>query len=188
MFYSPWQLRTFSRLFDAGALFGYPTESVYGLGCDPWNEVAVERLLALKQRPLEKGVILIAATVEQLAPFISLENRSQWSKLAQPRQRPTTWIVPVSAQTPDWIRGAHDGVAVRLTQFAPAAALCNAANSALVSTSANLAGHPPARNVIAVRQALGDQLDLILGGESGGSQMPSEIRHFGSGKVLRAGG
>ena len=188
MAYSPWQLRTFSRLFDAGALFGYPTESVYGVGCDPWNGAAVERLLALKQRPMEKGVILIASSVEQLVPFVSLQTRAQWSQLAQPRGCPTTWIVPVSVQTPEWIRGAHDGVAVRLTQFEPAAALCRAANSALVSTSANVAGHPPARSAIALRKALGDQLDLVLGGATGGNQMPSEIRHFESGKVLRAGG
>lgn len=185
--YSPWKLRQFAHLFFAGGVFAYPTESVYGLGCDPWNYEAVFRLLKIKQRAPSKGVILIASGIDQLTPFISLRKSSDWKRLAMVRRSPTTWIVPVSEATPWWIRGGHQSVAVRITDFPPVVELCNHVGSPLVSTSANLAGHPPQRSAVSVRRSLGKQLDAVISGETGGFLLPSEIRDFYSGQVIRAG-
>ena len=185
--YSPWKLRQFSRLFFSGGVFAYPTESVYGLGCDPWNHEAVFRLLKIKQRDPSKGVILIASSVDQLIPFVSLSGSSDRKRLSAVRKRPTTWIVPVSAETPSWIRGRHQSVAVRITGFPPVVELCNHVGSPLVSTSANLAGHPPQRSAVSVRRAIGNQLDMVVSGATGGFLLPSEIRDFHSGEVIRSG-
>ncbi len=185
--YSPWRLRQFSRLFFSGGVFAYPTESVYGLGCDPWNREAALRLLEIKQRDPSKGVILIASSIEQLAPFLSLPKSSDLRRLGAIRKRPITWIVPVSAQTPWWIRGEHQSVAVRITEFPPVVELCNHVGSPLVSTSANLAGHPSLRSAVSVRRSLGKQLDMVVSGATGGFLSPSEIRDFRSGAVIRAG-
>jgi len=184
--YSPWKLRQFSHLFYAGGVFAYPTESVYGLGCDPWNLDAVSDLLTIKQRNPSKGLILIASCRDQLTPFVSLRKESDWKKLRSSGKRPITWIVPVSEETPWWIRGDHRGVAVRITDFDPVVQLCNSVNSALVSTSANYSGHPVCRNSVSVRQAFGNQLDTVITGDTGGVSMPSEIRDLYSDAVIRA--
>ncbi len=185
--YSPWRLRQFRQIFYAGGVFAYPTESVYGLGCDPWNHEAVSDLLEIKSRDPANGLILIASSVEQLAPFVSLHNRQDWEMVTEARDRATTWIVPSSEETPWWIKGVHQSVAVRITGFSPVVQLCSSVSSALVSTSANLSGYPALRDAVSVRRSLGKQLDMLLSGETGGAFGPSEIRELYSDRVVRGG-
>ncbi len=185
--YSNWKLRQFSRLFEEGGVFAYPTESVYGVGCDPLNGEAVERLLGIKQRSWTKGVILIASSVEQLEPWVVLRSAKDRKRLATPQPRPTTWLVAAADGAPRWITGLHQKVAVRITTFPAVVQLCESVDSPLVSTSANLAGHPAARDALMVRNHLGNQLDRVLSGETGGVAKPSEIRDFDSQQVVRAG-
>jgi L-threonylcarbamoyladenylate synthase len=185
--YSAWQMRQFSRQFRAGAVFGYPTESVFGLGCDPLNQTAVERIRKIKQRAAGKGLILLASELGQLLPWIALEQPSDRERLSAPCQRPTTWVVPASAEVPRWIRGGYATVAVRLTQFAPVVQLCETVGSALVSTSANRAGSVEISSAVKLRYLLGNQLDVIFSGETGGVERPSEIRDFYRGTLLRGG-
>ena len=64
-----WSLRRAVRILRAGGVVAYPTEAVYGLGCDPFDEAAILRLLAIKGRAMDKGLILIAADHDQLAPL-----------------------------------------------------------------------------------------------------------------------
>ncbi len=185
--YTPWKLRQFSSMFHGGGVFAYPTESVYGLGCDPWNPEAVSDLLTIKRRNPSKGLILIASSEEQLAPFVSLRRVSDWKKMRSTGNRPITWVVPVSEETPWWIKGNHTSVAVRITEFKPVVQLCNRVNSALVSTSANQGGRPACRNSVSVRQLFGNQVDMLISGGTSGVSMPSEIRDFYSNRVIRAG-
>ena len=185
-YYSPWKLRQFQQIFHAGGVFAYPTESVYGLGCDPWNLEAVLDLLEIKHRDPTKGMILVASSADQLTPFVSLESSLDWERLVETRDRPTTWLVPASRETPWWIIGEHQTVAVRITGFSPVVQLCNSVNSALVSTSANLSGHPALKSAVSVRQSVGNQLDMLLIGKTGGVSAPSEIREFYSNKVVRS--
>lgn len=180
-------MRQFARLFQRGGVFAYPTESVYGLGCDPSDREAVERLLQIKQRAPEKGLILIASAPQQLEPWVNLKQRRDWKKLTAEVPRPTTWLVPAAAEAPWWITGLHQRIAVRMTRFPPAVQLCDVAGSALVSTSANQAGRAALRSQTAVEKILGNQLDTILGGATGGVSQPSEIRDLYSGEVVRAG-
>ena len=65
------RIREAARSVRRGGIIAYPTEAVYGLGCDPLDGAAVYRLLELKQRPVEKGLILIAARFEQLRPYVA---------------------------------------------------------------------------------------------------------------------
>jgi len=182
---TPEQLQRAAQTLRAGGIVAYPTEAVYGLGCDPWNETAMRRLLTLKQRPAEMGVILIASRIEQLEPFITPLDEATLTKLQATWPGPVTWIVPARAETPAWLRGAHTTIAVRVTAHPIAAALCEAAQSALVSTSANRTGEPPARDADAVRHVFGDTVDYILSGEVGGLDRPTEIRDVRTGEVIR---
>ena len=172
----------------AGGVVAYPTEAVYGLGCDPGNQNAFERLFAIKRRPPTQGVLLIAADLADLAPFIdeSAVPPAAMARSAATWPGPHTWIFPRSAAAPDWLAGAHAGIAVRVTAHAPAAALCRAFGGALVSTSANRHGEPPARTADEVQVLFGDEIDAILNGATGGLERPTPIRDAISGASVRS--
>ena len=177
------RLRRAARALAAGAVIAYPTEAVWGLGCDPANGAAVLRLLALKGRPVDKGLILIAAEPAQLQPFLAAGPLPEPVAASWPG--PSTWLLPAGPHTPGWLTGRHDTLAVRVTAHPLAAALCRSFGGAPVSTSANRAGRPPAKSALAVRRSLGDSVDLLVNGPLGGLARPTPIRDGRSGEYLR---
>lgn len=175
-----------AALHDGGVI-AYPTEAVYGLGCDPHDAHAVAQLFALKQRPPTQGVLLIAADFAQVENYIDLA-RVPADALARVRASwpgPYTWVFPRAADTPAWLAGAHTGIALRVTAHAQAAELCRAFGGALVSTSANRHGAPPARSADEVHAAFGGDLRYILEGPTGGLERPTPIRDAITGEQLR---
>jgi L-threonylcarbamoyladenylate synthase len=168
-----------------GGVIAYPTEAVYGLGCDPTNYTAIERLLSIKQRRWEKGLILIAAEFEQLQPYLLEIDKSQREKILSSWPGPVTWLWPAKATVSKLLRGTHETIAVRVTSHPLAAALCREFGAPLVSTSANLSGKLPAHTADEVRKQMGDNLDYVLEGKLGGSKRPSEIRDALTGKIVR---
>ena len=172
-------------MVHGGGIIAYPTEAVYGLGCDPLDAQAVFRLLAIKQRPLESGLILISSDMSQLHPYIRPLEPATLRRITATWPGPVTWLVPARAETPVWLRGRHDSIAVRITAHPLAAALCNALGQALVSTSANRHGRPPARTALQVRRRLGDAIDLVIPGATGSQSRPTEIRDARTGRVIR---
>ena len=170
-----------------GGVVAYPTEAVWGLGCDPRDEAATLRLLALKQREVEKGLILIAADEAQLAPFIDMAalDATQRDAVRASWPGPHTWIVPVSANAPRWITGAHAGIAVRVSAHPVVIGLCKAFDGALVSTSANRAGEPAAHAIAELDPRIVAAVDAVAAGETGGLLRPTDIRDARSGAVLR---
>jgi L-threonylcarbamoyladenylate synthase len=170
----------------SGGVVAYPTEAVYGLGCDPADEAAFLRLFALKQRPPTQGVLLIAADFAQVEKYIDAATPAAAIERARASwPGPHTWIFPRSAATPPWVSGGHAGIAVRVTSHPPAIALCRAFGGALVSTSANRHGEPPARTAADVRAAFGDELAYILDASTGGLERPTPIRDAVSGETIR---
>lgn len=177
-----------AALLRSGHVLAYPTEGVYGLGCNPHDRPAFEQIFTLKQRPATQGVLLIAADFTQVERYIDLAKVPA-AVLAQVKASwpgPHTWIFPRSADVPAWVAGAHPGIALRVTAHAPAAALCRAYGGALVSTSANPHGAPPAMSVPAVRGYFGDALDGLLDAPLGGLDRPTTIRDALTGAVIRA--
>lgn len=168
-----------------GGVIAYPTEAVWGLGCDPFHRTALTRLLALKQRDPAKGVILVAADMDQLAPWLEGLSDQQLDTLSASWPGPNTWLIPDNGHTPALVRGNHDRVALRVSDHPGVQALCRAFGGPLVSTSANHAGEPAAMSADQVRRILADQLDAILPGELGGRPRPSVIRDLLSGAILR---
>lgn len=171
-----------------GGVIAYPTEAVWGLGCDPANEAAVLRLLAIKQRETAKGLILIAARVEQLKPwadFAALPGERLAEVLAS-WPGPHTWILPADAAAPAWITGDHDGIAVRVSAHPVVVALCEAFGGALVSTSANPASAPAPKTLEAFDPVLLRALDGVVEGVTGGLARPTAIRDARTGEALRS--
>jgi L-threonylcarbamoyladenylate synthase len=156
---------------------------VYGLGCDPFDAQAVERLFDLKRRPQHKGLILLAADFAQIEAFLDLTPVMR-ERLLATWPGPVTWIVPVTKKMPDWL--VRDGtVAVRVSAHPLAAALCRAFGGAIVSTSANPSGRPPARNALQTRRYFPDEKVLVLSGATGGLNRPTPIYDARSGQRLR---
>ncbi|WNH48324.1 Sua5/YciO/YrdC/YwlC family protein [Stenotrophomonas aracearum] len=171
----------------AGGVVAYPTEAVWGLGCDPANEAAVLKLLRLKQRPVEKGMILVAADLAQLDGWVSVNQlpADRRDEVLASWPGAHTWILPAGPRAPRWVTGEHSGIAVRISAHPLVGALCRAWGGPLVSTSANLAGQPPARTRAALDPALLALLDGLVDGATGGLAQPTPIRDALTGQVLR---
>ncbi len=168
-----------------GEVIAYPTEAVWGVGCDPQNEQAVRKLLALKQRPVEKGLILVAATIEQFAPYLTQVSPDKYQQLQASWPGFKTWVVPAPNAVPNWLRGDHSSIALRVSAHPAVQALCHAFGGPLVSTSANLAGQPEALTAEQVENYFSDQLAFILPGVLGGAAGPSPIVDLDTGQSLR---
>lgn len=180
-----WHIREAVRQLASGGVIAYPTETVYGLGCDPFNGHAVLRLIDLKQRSIDQGLILVASRFEQLQPLLLPLSTVTRRRITQARKSPVTWVLPCHPEIPFWLRGKHDSLAVRVSSHPVTAALCERWDGPLVSSSANVHGKPPATNPLAVRKAFNGQLDYILHGPHAGTNRPSEIRNGLTGELLR---
>jgi len=169
-------------------VIAYPTEAVFGVGCDPDSETAVTRLLELKQRPVEKGLILIAANFEQLKPYIddSMLTEQQRNTIFSAWPGPVTFVFPALPSTPSWLTGRFDSLAVRVTDHPLVVELCETFGKPLVSTSSNLTGLPPCRTSQEVLAQFGDGFPVVVG-ETGGRLNPSEIRDALTGERFRQG-
>jgi L-threonylcarbamoyladenylate synthase len=180
-----WKIREAVRQLENGGIIAYPTETVYGLGCDPFNGTAVLHLLDLKQRNIRQGLVLIASDFAQLQPLLLALTPTVKKRVTKTGPGATTWVLPCLPEVPVWLRGNHAGLAVRITRHPLAAALCKHWGGPLVSTSANLHGKQPATSPLAVRKAFNGKLDYILHGDRGSGQ-PSEIRDGIHGTILRS--
>lgn len=181
-----WHLRQAASSLRQGGVWAYPTEAVWGLGCDPWNRAAVERILALKERPVHKGLILAAASIAQVEFLLAPLSGALREQVGQYWPGPTTLLLPDPGdRIPRWIKGEHERVAIRVSAHKGVQRLCTAYGGPLVSTSCNRAGRPPARWSWQVRRTFGDALDGIVPGSLGGARQPSRILDPLDGRRLR---
>lgn len=183
---SDWQLSLAVKAIHAGGVIAYPTEAVWGLGCDPWSIDAVHRILELKQRPVEKGLIVVAGSVDQIRFLLDPLPLEQQQKALSYWPGPYTCLLPdLLHQFPQQVRGRHSSIAVRVSDHPLVQALCKAAGSPLASTSANPAGRQPARHIWQVRRYFPTGLDRLVPGQPGSYRQPSRIIDIVSGQQLR---
>lgn len=169
-----------------GGVIACPTEAVWGLSCDPDNDEALAQLMRMKERDPAKGVILVAASIQQFQPWLSQLPLALHAPLAASWPGPNTWLVPDNGRSHGLVRGAHQSVALRVTDHPLMKALCEAFGGPLVSTSANRAGDPPAMSADEVATIFGEEVAAIVAGELGGNAKPSTIRDLLTGQVMRA--
>lgn len=177
-------LREAVRVIRNGGVIAYPTEYCYGLGCAPDCIPAIRRILAIKHRDRDQGLLLIAAGTDQLTPWADLSSRTVRDRIRGSWPGPVTWLVPPGRRVSSWLRGEHDSIAVRVTAHPQASALCRRAGIPLVSTSANRSGRQEMCNEFEVRSGLSD-IDYIVPGEVDDLPGPTEIRDARSGEVIR---
>lgn len=166
-----------------GGVVAYPTEAIYGLGCDPFNEIAVHKILDVKQRSIDKGLILIASDFSQIKDLIIPSEHMALILKTWPG--PNTWVFPATDKVPKWITGQFQGVAIRVTDHPLAKLLCSEFAGPLVSTSANLSSKSPAKTWHALDEKLLEAIDYVVKGPVGGLEKCSSIRDALNLKVLR---
>lgn len=182
-----WNIQQAGKILLSGGVITYPTEAVYGLGCVPGNAEAVLRILSLKQRQMEKGLIVVAADMSQLEDLVDFDRESGMRKRVMATwPGAVTWLVPARNNTPVWLTGIHKSLAVRVSSHPAIQALCSITGP-LVSTSANPAGYPPARTALKVRNYFGDRLDYYLHGNVAKDRQPTEIRDVITNEIIRFG-
>lgn len=170
-----------------GKLIVYPTEAVWGIGCDPKNANAMNALLTAKNRPVEKGVILIASDFDQILQYIDTsklpEGRLEQALSTWPGSY--TWLMPASSNAPEWITGGSELIAVRVTTHPTVIELCNEFGGAIVSTSANITTEPTPETLNGVKEVFGDKVSVYVNESLGGNTQPSKIIHSISGETIR---
>ncbi len=176
-------LRYCSQVIRSEGVIAYPTESVYGLGCDPLSSTAVYKILHLKQRPVEKGMILIASSIDQLTSYIDISDK-EYKKITT-HTSPMTWLVNTTPGTPAWISGKHTKVAVRISAHPTVQALCTHLGHPLVSTSANPSGASPATTSLQARRYFHEQVDFYVCGDTGDLNRPTPITDIQTGQQIR---
>lgn len=176
-----------AEIFNDGGLIAYPTEAVFGLGCDPDNQQALQLLLQVKNRPAEKGLILVAADYGQLLPYVNdkLIPQDKRFQIFSKWPGPVTWLLPKSDRVSPLLCGDSDKIAVRVPAFEPVRELCRQLGKPIVSTSANLSGQSPAITAQQVRDQFEDAINFVLDQPVGGNNQPSRIYDAISGQQLR---
>ena len=173
------------KVLKMGGVIAYPTEGVFGLGCDPFNEAAVNKVLNLKHRSIEKGLILITSKWEQVENLIAPLDSELLAKILTKQASPTSWALPATSAVPFWIIGNHHSVLIRITEHLIAQALCDSYDRAIVSTSANVEGMMPAHTISEVKNYFPQGIDFIVDGSVGNLKRPTIIKDALTGKVLR---
>jgi L-threonylcarbamoyladenylate synthase len=169
--------------FRRGGIIAYPTESCYGLGCDPFNRQAVRNLIRLKGRPASKGLILIADRFARFRCLIQPLTEDQRTRVFATWPGPVTWVLPARKNAP-WLRGGRPGLAVRVTAHPPSVRLCRELGTAVVSTSANKSGMRPVKTALECRRIFGARV-AVVNGQIGKCKRPSTLIDLLSGNILR---
>ncbi len=177
------QIQQATTVIQNGGVISYPTESVFGLGCDPLSEKAVYKILGLKKRSVDKGLIIIAASLEQLLPYIEISETNKQKLLNN--QSAITWLVKKSNLTPSWLSGQHKKIAIRVSTHPLVINLCNELKHPIISTSANPAGASPALSSEQSQIYFSNQVDLYLDSSSSMSKQATQIKDIETDLIIR---
>ncbi len=183
---SPWAINRLSKAVEKGAVIAYPTDTIWGLGCHPMCAPAVVNIINIKQRGLEKGLILLSPELDYCIPYMREDiSNPAIRRLEKSYSHPVTWLVPASPECPVWLTGDFATIAIRITNHPFIGSICSAMHSPIVSTSANRHRKPSVRNALQARRQFGENLDYVVTGFSTGTGCASEIKSLESGRIFR---
>ncbi len=175
------QLQEAVNTLRLGECVAYPTEGVWGLGCDPYNSLALLNLKKLKQRDDNKGYILLASSLEQLEDFVDISANRE--RLMTKWPGPHTWIVKLKRGAKAINLGINNTIAVRVSNHQTIEMLCTLFGGAIVSTSANLQGNKPAMTLAEVKEIFPEV--FVLEGELGGIAKSTPVQYLDTGVWVR---
>jgi L-threonylcarbamoyladenylate synthase len=179
------KLKKAVSVLHQGGVLAYPTEAVYGLGCDPLNKEALVKILKLKQRQINKGFILVASHFSQLSPYLGSLDKIEMSPILASWPGHLTWILPANPKLSKYLTGRRKTIAVRVSDHPAIISLCNLYNGAIVSTSANLTNQPPIKNKYILLKQFNNKVDGIYFEKIGNNSQPSQIKDGLTGRIFR---
>ncbi len=176
-------------ILRSGGIVVYPTETVYGIGCDPLNSEACQRVYSLKKRTHSKPFILLADSMKTVEDFAGVPNAVAKKLAAEFWPGPLTLIIKPSQPLPVHLFGPSGGVAFRVTSGTVAAALSREFGKPVISTSANIAGSKPAVTYDEALTAFGNLADSVLENTEKPDGLPSTVIDLTSTEpaILRTG-
>ncbi len=180
---SDFAIRHAAHIIKRGGIIAYPTDTIYGLGCDPYNLDAIEKINAIKQRPLNKHFILLASDISQLKSIIKI-SKEQQEKITQSIE-PTSWIVKAAPFAPSWLTDSSGSLTVRISKNNDVQRLCKATGHAIISTSANISGKTPAKTSFDLHKYFHHKVDKILVSNKKHTGKPSRIIRLSDNYVIR---
>lgn len=170
--------------YKRGLPFAYPTEAVFGFGCNPWSATAVQRVFDIKGRPRRKGLIICAASIDQIEPFLTALKPQERQVLEATWPAAHTFVVPLPSNQPWWwLTPQGNTLVLRVSAHPVVRDICTLLGP-VVSTGANFSGVPAARYAWQVRRHFPD-LGCVVGGAVGESGRPTRITDLRTGRVLR---
>jgi L-threonylcarbamoyladenylate synthase len=178
------------EILRKGGTVVYPTETVYGIGCDPINRSACERIQQMKKRVNYKTLLLISCDIEQVEKTLGKLNETG-SRLAQVFwPGPLTMVIRPEKEMPDYLYGISSGIAVRVTSHPIASELAREFGAPIISTSANLTGDPPIVTYEDALELFGSEADIILKNPEPLHGKPSTVVDVTTGSIalIREGG
>ncbi len=164
-----------ARVLKSGGVIGYPTETVYGIGCNIFHPTAVSRIYQIKKRSLDKAFILIAADVLQVRDIVAEIPENAERLLENFWPGPLTIVFKASASLAHTEFRRVKTIAVRIPDSAICLSLLKHCGFPIVSTSANASGQPAATNTQDVIAQFEKELDLIIDGGPTPGAVPSTI-------------
>jgi len=168
----------------SGGIIAYPTEAVYGIGCDPYNKDSVKKITQIKKRESRKSYILVASELSQLSNLININSLSEEVLNSWPGHN--TWLIKPKKNIPSWLMDNENGlIAIRVSSHPEIVELCQFFKNPIISTSANISGNKILKNHHDVEKIFGSYLDYLVLGNVGEHPEPSIIKDMKTGKVIR---
>jgi len=180
---SDFSIRHAAHVIRSGGIIAYPTDTIYGLGCDPYDAATVDELNRLKRRPLNKQFILLAGDIEQIKPLVVIDEEQQ-ARITQSTE-PTSWIIDASPQAPAWLTDSQNTLTIRISNSIIIKKLCARLGHAIISTSANPSGKEPARNSLELHRYFHNSVHKILASQQKLNAQPSKIIRLRDNHIIR---
>lgn len=178
-----------AKVITDGGVVICPSEGVYGISCSLFDETAIKRVIAIKERDISKGLIIVDHYLACLKEYLNEEliDENAHSLMQRMWPGPHTFVLPVKASFKSSALRDNHAVAVRITNFIHLAQLCKDSKVPLISTSANISGLPATSDLSSLDERLLDRVDLILDLPCGGQSAPTSIYDTLANKLVRKG-
>ena len=183
-YYSRFRIGQAVICLKQGGVIAHPTDTIYGLACLPKYHQAAQKILALKNREIDKGLLLLSSDICYIKSYISLKHRHYLEKITK-TNTPTTYLLPTNNTALSYMRGCFNTVAVRITPHPLIKTLCSSTKSALLSSSANIHGFRCAKSIVKLHVYFAGQLDYILAPAYQNQAHPSSIKNILTGEIIR---
>ncbi|MEP6718937.1 MAG: L-threonylcarbamoyladenylate synthase [bacterium] len=164
-----------ARIISTGGLIAFRTDTFYGLGADPFNPTALQKIKKLKGREENKPILLLISNLDQLDRLVAVQSSLFRSLAIRHWPAPLTLIGAARPELPPELTGGTNSIGVRLPDDENVRRLVGVCGGALTATSANISAQAPARTASEVENYFPEEIDLIIDGGEVGITKPSTV-------------